>query len=394
MSLLEELKSMITNLSLSQKREFNQLHNELKDLQSSLEFSQAEIKDLQSSSISMKADITTLQQENQGLKDQLQESAKHIEVLEDKVDYMENYSRRDNLKFGGISESKGENCEEVLKLFLTNVLKITGDIVFERVHRIGSADSNRDIIARFHQYNDRRKVWEKRKELQGTKFTIREDFSSRLLKCRSLLYPYLNAAILAGKKASYRYDKLCIEGKTYSLSQIDGNFPFKPQHTIMSDEHTFFHGRLSPFSNFYSVSLDIDNSHYNCVEQFFQTEFVTFHGNLSAARKIMESSDPSEQKRIAKMAVRTPKESWGAKSVEVMTKALEHKFNPVSNKDLCTKLCETAPKRLVECNRHDNFWAIGLSLNNDDKDDPSKWEGQNKLGELLTSIRDTLSGSG
>ena len=43
---------------------------------------------------------------------------------------------RDNLIFHGIEETPGENCEQKLKMFIKDIMKIEKDIEFHRVHRL------------------------------------------------------------------------------------------------------------------------------------------------------------------------------------------------------------------------------------------------------------------
>ena len=52
-------------------------------------------------------------------------------------------------------------------------------------------------------------------------------------------------------------------------------------------------------------------------------------------------------------------------------------------------LVETKKLPLVECNKYDNFWGIGLTLNDKLADDEKSWKGKNNLGSILTKVRDS-----
>lgn len=54
------------------------------------------------------------------------------------------------------------------------------------------------------------------------------------------------------------------------------------------------------------------------------------------------------------------------------------------------ELLETGDQILVECNPKDSIWGIGLSVDNPDALDESKWKGQNLLGKILMQIREEL----
>ena len=71
---------------------------------------------------------------------------------------------RENLIFSGIPESdvrrgEQEDCEELIKEFLRSEMRITMEIKFDRVHRLGRYKHNqqypRPIIAKFTNYKDK-----------------------------------------------------------------------------------------------------------------------------------------------------------------------------------------------------------------------------------------------
>ena len=87
---------------------------------------------------------------------------------------LENYIRRENLKFMNISEREGENCKELVLSIVRNKLDInTNNIRFRAVHRMGKVlpGRNRPIIARSVCREDKDLVWSKKKKLQpSTKY--------------------------------------------------------------------------------------------------------------------------------------------------------------------------------------------------------------------------------
>ena len=84
---------------------------------------------------------------------------------------LENYTRRENLKFMNIPEREGENCKKLVLSIVRYELDINIDnIRFHAVHRMGKVlpGRNRPIIARFICREDKDLVWSKKKKLQSS----------------------------------------------------------------------------------------------------------------------------------------------------------------------------------------------------------------------------------
>ena len=82
---------------------------------------------------------------------------------------MEQYTRRENLRFNNIEEKEYEDCKAVVYNILEKELGVdTTKIRFHAVHRVGKKKHGRrrPIIARFVCRKDRDKVWSKRGNLK------------------------------------------------------------------------------------------------------------------------------------------------------------------------------------------------------------------------------------
>ena len=60
------------------------------------------------------------------------------------------------------------------------------------------------------------------------------------------------------------------------------------------------------------------------------------------------------------------------------------------NVDLKEKLLGTLNKTLIECNPKDPYWGIGLSLGNPNIWVPARWKDENRLGKILSSVREEI----
>ena len=71
-----------------------------------------------------------------------------------------------------------------------------------------------------------------------------------------------------------------------------------------------------------------------------------------------------------------------------MKSGLKAKFE--QNITLRESLKATDDSVIMEANPADTYWGAGLSLNNQDIWDLTKWKGQNKLGKLLSEVREEI----
>ena len=98
--------------------------------------------------------------------------------------------------FTGIDEPEGvtENVELTLRAFLRDGMKIERPIEFDRVHRLGRYDNDREyqrpIIAKFEQFKEKEYVRQTAlHSLYGTRYGVREQYSQEIEEKRKLLYP-------------------------------------------------------------------------------------------------------------------------------------------------------------------------------------------------------------
>lgn len=73
----------------------------------------------------------------------------------------------------------------------------------------------------------------------------------------------------------------------------------------------------------------------------------------------------------------------------IVYEGLVAKFS--QSEDLKKRLLETGNDILAEGAVKDRIWAIGLSMNDSDRHDMSKWKVQNLLGYVLMMVRAKLT---
>ncbi|XP_026289139.2 protein unc-13 homolog C-like [Frankliniella occidentalis] len=127
-------------------------------------------------------EVEDLQVEVLNLSKDISQKDKKIEELEGRLEEHEQYSRRNNLRIFGVTESPKENTDD---LVVKVAKKINVDIdvsQIDRSHRIGKPGSNpRPIIVKFIGYGPRQAMFRAKKALKGSGITIREDLTKQRL---------------------------------------------------------------------------------------------------------------------------------------------------------------------------------------------------------------------
>lgn len=333
------------------------------------------------------------------------ELRREVSIIKNRLISIESQARRDNLIIAGITESHKEtwtDCERKVYDVLKHKLKIHNaeEIKFERVHRIGPfiQGKTRNIIAKFSTYKDRDIVWQKRTFLKGSDLWILEDYPSEVQQNRRTLYPALREALKLMKKpgseikkASMSVDSLIINGKKYTVSDMDKLPPsIRPENisTITKDDTTVFFSKNSILSNFYtSAPIIIQGEKYNCTEQFYQKSKAEHFQDDVTAAAIMRSVDPAEQYRLGKKVKRYSDHEWMKRAKQVLSVANMAKFQ--QNDHAKRVLLGTGSNTLGEASAS-KIWGIGLKLNDQNVTDTSLWSGENIMGKVLTEIRNEL----
>ena len=131
---------------------------EIAELRSSVQFTQKETDDMKQAvrtqSVQVRANIRGIDA-----------AAAAQREIEDGIDYIENQTRRNNLRIDGVIESPAEtwaDTEAAVRKTLATSLKLSerhaNDIRIERAHRTGSdnhSDKPKTVVVKFESYKDR-----------------------------------------------------------------------------------------------------------------------------------------------------------------------------------------------------------------------------------------------
>jgi hypothetical protein len=172
------VKDFVQILFNSLKTEISDLRKENIDMKQSLEFTQAELRAAQE-----KISVNSGNSEHSINTGTVTRSDFNIDALSERVRYLEDYSRRQNILVDGIPEGVNENNENLqvaVRGLFVGKMQVNPDI--EHVNRIGSADNRtadrpRPIIVRFKSFTDRQSCLRSATSLKGTNIFLNDDVS-------------------------------------------------------------------------------------------------------------------------------------------------------------------------------------------------------------------------
>lgn len=143
----------------------------------------------------------------------------------------------------------------------------------------------------------------------------------------------------------------------------------------------FFHKPEEPygfFSNWFYSPFDIDDTHYTSAEQYIMHKKCLLFGDKNSAKAVLATEYPEKQQDIGHQAKGYVNNVWAGSRQIIAVRGLFAKFR--QNDELMGKLLETNEAYLVECAPTDTIWACGKRLNEPDRLDARKWNGQNIIG--------------
>ena len=200
------------------------------------------------------------------------------------------------------------------------------------------------------------------------------------------------AARNANARARISYDKLVIEGHTYTVDLIN-EIPkqYHPVHTKeVSDSVIAFYTAKSPLSNFYPSKFSEASIVFQSVEHYISYKKAMFFNDTRLAEEILKTEDPLKAKLLGKKVRNFNAKEWSQQQCLIMREGLSCKFS--QNMALKDELAATRNMTLVEANPHDKFWGAGISIYDDKLQDPTSYPGKNMLGKLLAELRASLCG--
>lgn len=166
----------------------------------------------------------------------------------------------------------------------------------------------------------------------------------------------------------------------------------KGQFTV-TDKYVLFWG--STFSNFadtpFVATVNGEKLNFNNTEQYFMYRKALEFGDKAVAVDILKlGSNPKIAKSLGRKVRNYDDEVWNKIRYQVMLEGNLEKYR--QNADAREQLLDKylRDKSFVEASPLDTIWGIGLSEEDPDANDNTKWKGQNLLGKVLDEVRSIL----
>lgn len=192
---------------------FNEQKNELK---SKIESFRSELNELKNENHVKQGMIENLTTKVEELEISIEGNKFDSKPINKRLDSLEDFSRRNNLRFDGIEETPGENWEiiaEKVRKLVKEKIGLEKGIEIERAHRVGQRNSEkpRTIVAKFLRFTERQDILRNCSKLKGTNIYINEDLCEVSLNKRKEQLEELREARRAGKVAYFVHTKLVVK---------------------------------------------------------------------------------------------------------------------------------------------------------------------------------------
>lgn len=142
------------------------------------------------------------------------------------------------------------------------------------------------------------------------------------------------------------------------------------------------------FSNWYKSPFIHKGIEFNCAEQYMMYKKAEMFNDKDSMEKVLRTKNPRDQKALGRLVKNFDQKTWEESAVDIMIEGLLCKFR--QNKTLEKILLDTNDKIIVEASLYDIVWGVGMSVDDPNIEDPSKWKGKNLLGITLMKTREIL----
>ena len=142
-------------------------------------------------------------------------------------------------------------------------------------------------------------------------------------------------------------------------------------------------------SNWYPSVFMFGGVEFSSMEQYMMYRKAVCFGDEAIAAKILATSDAAEIKALGRLVLGYDDNWWNGVRQIIVYEGLLAKFS--QNVALGKQLKKTGKAFLAECAVKDRIWGIGLSMNDPNRFDRDRWQGQNLLGYTLMMVRDSLN---
>lgn len=173
-----------------------------------------------------KSELIECKQENVKLKNEIRSLKQHTQEQERRMEEMEREVKKRNIIIHGVTEQENESellRNEKIRIILRDMgIPTEMEAEVNETRRIGKYQEGktRPIVLETRKWSKKVEILKETKNLRGTNIYMDEDYSRDIQKQRKELLKYMKEFRAEGHTAVVRYNKIIINGDTYSLEQI------------------------------------------------------------------------------------------------------------------------------------------------------------------------------
>lgn len=207
-------KSFVETITSDLTKRVDGLVQQVSDLKASLEYSQNDIDE-------HKYKLESMEYHLRDIGGDIYNMQGSIGYQRDKLEYIENQSRRNNIRVTGIEEEEGETWEKTeIKVKEIFKGKLDLDVDIERAHRVGKKSTTtsgqqstrpRIIVCRIRDWKQKEEILRRARKRKPKGLFVNEDIAAETLQKRKDQLPKLVEARKAGKIAYFILDRLVIK---------------------------------------------------------------------------------------------------------------------------------------------------------------------------------------
>ncbi|MGJ8584685.1 MAG: NADAR family protein [Marinosulfonomonas sp.] len=143
-----------------------------------------------------------------------------------------------------------------------------------------------------------------------------------------------------------------------------------------------------PFSQWQHSEFVLDGCRFVTAEQAMMYFKALLFEDEEIAAEILATDNPGKQKALGRRVKGFSEAVWDEHKDDIVYRISLEKFR--QNKGLRRKLFHTGDRILVEASPMDTIWGIGLEASVANETPMEDWPGQNRLGKILTRVREEL----
>lgn len=159
----------------------------------------------------------------------------------------------------------------------------------------------------------------------------------------------------------------------------------------ITDKFVLFFTDKDMLSNFYKENFEYKGHTFERSEQAFMWQKAIYFGDYDIANEILKTTHkhPKHAKALGRKVKNFNDDAWNKVRYSIMKDVVTHKVN--QSKAIQNFIKQHKDKIFVEASPFDAIWGIKMSENDPNIEDPTKWKGQNLLGEVYNELKKEIN---